>query len=59
MGKGAFDVNTILDLGVFDGLAQALTDRSNLIIDSINNLIPSYAKEACELLQFISRCARP
>jgi hypothetical protein len=46
MGKGAFDVNTILDLGVFDGLAQALTDSgSNLIIDSINNLIPSYAKE--------------
>ena len=46
MGKGAFDVNTILDLGVFDGLAQALTDSGSiLIIDSINNLIPSYAKE--------------
>ena len=45
-GKNTFDVNNILDLGVFDGLAQALTNSSSeLVIDSINNLMPEYAKE--------------
>ncbi|HPW96357.1 MAG TPA: hypothetical protein PK557_05250 [Paludibacteraceae bacterium] len=45
-GKNTFDVNNILDLGVFDGLAQALTNSSSeLVIDSINNLMPEYSKE--------------
>ncbi len=45
-GKNTFDVNNILDLGVFDGLAQALTNSSSeLVIDSINNLLPEYSKE--------------
>ena len=45
-GKKYFDVNNILDLGVFDGLAQALTNSSSeLVIDSINNLMPEYSKE--------------
>lgn len=46
MGRGAFDVNNILDLGIFDGITQSLTDSSSmLLIDSINNLIPTYGKE--------------
>ena len=46
MNKGAFDADNILDLGIFDGLAQSLTESSAmLLIDSINNIVPAYSRE--------------
>ena len=42
-----FSVSEVLDLGVFDGLTQAITGGEGMIvIDSINNVLASYTKEA-------------
>ncbi|MDD3971344.1 MAG: hypothetical protein PHC31_05445, partial [Clostridia bacterium] len=44
-GAGAFDINTVIDLGIDDGMVMGITESKNPpLIDSINNIIPQYTR---------------
>lgn len=43
--SGVFNINTVIDLGVDDGMVMGITESKNPpLINSINNVIPRYTK---------------